>query len=86
VVAGRTDAIRELGSYVSHVQANDAVRDLAQGRGLNVPLGRGSVDYEDLLSHLENHEYRGYLTISREGSEDPVNEIGLAVQYLKSLG
>lgn len=81
-----SDAVRQLGPSIAHVQANDAVRDLAQGRGLAVPLGRGSVDYEDLLSHLENHEYRGYLTITRESTDDPVTEIGQAVQYLKHLG
>ncbi|MEX0867514.1 MAG: sugar phosphate isomerase/epimerase family protein [Pirellulales bacterium] len=79
------EAVRELGPYIAHVHANDAVRDLAQGRGLNVPLGRGAVDYEDLLAHLENHEYRGYLTITRDGADDPVGEIGQAVEYLKNL-
>lgn len=81
-----SDAARQLAPWVAHVHANDAVRDLAEGRGLAVPLGRGSVDYPEVLAQLENHDYRGYLTVTRESSDDPVYEIGQAVEYLKHLG
>ena len=38
------EALAALGRDVLHVHAKDAVRDLAQGRGLETPLGRGSAD------------------------------------------
>src|SRR5262249_47737699 len=38
-------ALEALGPHVMHVHAKDGVRDVAQGRGLEVPLGRGSVDF-----------------------------------------
>ena len=79
------EAARVLGENVLHVHAKDGVRDLAQGRGVEVPLGRGSADFPSLLGALEEHEYRGYFSIEREGADDPLHEIGQAVQYLRSL-
>ena len=79
------DGIAALGTHVAHVHAQDAVRDLAQGRGLETPLGRGSVDFPELIGVLEEHNYRGYFTIERQHAADPVTEIGHAVQYLRNL-
>lgn len=79
------DAAAALGPHIAHVHARDGVRDLARGRGLEVPLGRGSVDFPALLGTLDEHAYRGYFTIVREGAEDPITEIQHAIQYLKNL-
>lgn len=78
-------AIVSLAPYVHHVHAKDGVRDLAQGRGLEVPLGRGSVDFPELIGTLEEQDFRGYYMIERELCQDPVFEIGQAVKYLRSL-
>jgi sugar phosphate isomerase/epimerase len=78
-------AVQALGPHIMHVHAKDGVRDLAQGRGVEVPLGRGSVDFAELIGTLEEHEYRGYYTIERENAADPVLEIGHAVKYLRNL-
>ena len=80
-----TEATKLLAQEVLHVHAKDAVRDLAQGRGLETPLGRGSVDFPELMATLEEREYRGYFTIERENANNPVLEIGQAVQYLRNL-
>lgn len=79
------DTVQELGSHILHVHARDGVRDLARGRGLEVPLGRGSADFPALLGALEERTYRGYFTIAREDAENPEFEIGEAVKYLQSL-
>ncbi len=79
------EAIDELGPSIVHVHAKDAVRDLAQGRGVEVPLGRGAADFPALLGALEEHGYRGYFTVERQRSEDPERESALAIQYLRSL-
>ncbi len=73
-----------LGPHILHVHATDAVRDLGRGRNVEVPLGRGSVDWPALLGTLEQRGYRGYFTIQRD-SANPEMEIGQAVQYLRSL-
>jgi sugar phosphate isomerase/epimerase len=68
-----------------HVHARDGVRDFARGRGVEVPLGRGTADFPALLGALEEYNYRGYVTIERENTTDPVTEAANAVKYLKSL-
>ncbi len=79
------EAVQVLGSHIVHVHAKDGVRDLAQGRGLEVALGRGSADFPALLGHLEEQHFRGFFTVEREQSSDPVSDISLAVQYLRNL-
>ena len=80
-----SDAVAALGRHIAHIHARDAVRDLARGRGLEVALGRGSVDFPATFGALEEHGYRGYVTIEPTASESPVQEFGDAVEYLKSL-
>lgn len=79
------EVVNTVGSEILHVWANDAVRDLARGRGLPVELGRGSVDYPALLGALEEHPYRGPFTIVRDDSPNPVEEFGNAVQFLRNV-
>ena len=79
------DSIRALGSQIMHVHAKDGVRDLAQGRGIEVPLGRGIAEFPEILALLEEFAYRGQFTIERENAHDPVGEISDAVQYLASM-
>ena len=79
-----TSSLEPLSSHVLHVHAKDGVRDLAIGRGLEVPLGRGSADFPRLLGMLEERGYRGYFTLERSG-ENALFEISQGVKYLKSL-
>ena len=80
-----SEAARTLGQHTIHVHAKDGVRDLAQGRGLETQLGRGSVDFPELIGLLEEHEFRGYFTIEREKSSDPIAETQQAITYLRNL-
>ena len=68
-----------------YVRAKDGVRDLAQGRGLEVPLGQGTADFPELIGMLEEHAYGGYFTVAREQANDPVAETAMAVEYLKNI-
>lgn len=79
------EAAQALGGNVLHVHATDATRDVAAGRGIEVPLGRGSVEFPELLGALEEHQYRGYLTIRRHDSASALEEIAAAVKYLRAL-
>lgn len=79
------EIVQTAGQAIVHVHATDGVRDLARGRGLDVPLGRGSVDYPALLAALEERGYRGYFTVGRPGASDPLGEVTAAVEYLRSL-
>jgi len=79
------EVIASVGTEIRHVWANDAVRDLARGRGLSVELGRGSVDYPTLLGALEEFRYQGDFTIVRDDSPNPVEEFGHAVRFLHNV-
>ncbi len=79
------ETVEKLAPHIMHVHATDGVRDLARGRGLEVPLSRGSVDFPALLGVLAERGYRGYFTIQRDNADDPALEIGQAVKYLRRL-
>ncbi|MHB8970297.1 MAG: sugar phosphate isomerase/epimerase family protein [Pirellulaceae bacterium] len=79
------EAAEQLGPHIRHVHASDGVRDLARGRGIDVPLGQGSAEFPELLGILENYEYRGCLTVQGGASDDPAEEIAQAIKYLKRL-
>ena len=80
-----SEAVRVLAPSVCHVHARDAIRDLARGRGLEVPLGSGTVDFPELLGILEEHRYGGYFTVDRQSSKDPVTEVGRALTFLNQM-
>ena len=52
---------------------------------LEVPLGEGKVDFPAYLGALKEIGFGGYLTIEREGGENPVQDIGKAVTFLRNL-
>jgi sugar phosphate isomerase/epimerase len=79
------EAVVALGPRILHVHASDAVRDLSRGRAIEVELGRGSADVPALLGRLTEFDYRGWVTIERHDSADPITEIGNAVAFLRSL-
>lgn len=77
--------VQSLGDSILHVHANDAVRDLSSGGVTEVALGRGSVDFPELLATLQQYEYRGWITIERQGSVNSEREVGDAVAYLREV-
>lgn len=79
------EALQLLSRDVQHVHARDGVRDLSQGRGVEVPLGQGVVDFPTILATLDQVNYRGSLTVERQTSPDPIADIGNAVEYLQRL-
>jgi sugar phosphate isomerase/epimerase len=80
-----SEAIEHLGQQVMSFRARDAVTDLSAGRGVEVELGRGSVDWAKLLGVLEEHNYNGHLTVDRETSDNSVEQCGNAIEYLRQL-
>jgi sugar phosphate isomerase/epimerase len=74
-----------LGPHVLHVHACDAVRDFASRKTLEVELGRGAADIPEILGKLSEFDYRGWVTIERRDTPNPIEEIENAVEFLKSL-
>jgi sugar phosphate isomerase/epimerase len=79
------EALLPIMPCVLHVRGRDAVRDLAVGRGIEVPLGRGITDFPWLIGALQQHGYRGYITLERRESIDPASEMGAALTFLRTL-
>jgi sugar phosphate isomerase/epimerase len=68
-----------------HVHAIDATRDLAVGRGIEVPLGQGSAELPELLGILEEHQYRGFITVARPASDSPLADLRQGIEFLRNL-
>ena len=51
---------------------------------LEVPLGRGAVNWPAYLQALTDIGYRGFLTIERECGDTPADDIALATAFLKA--
>lgn len=81
---GPSDALRRLHTLVHHVQVRDAVREV-DGTGVEVPVGRGEVEWDELLALLEETDYRGWLTVDRTQGEDKQADCARAVQYLQRV-
>lgn len=80
-----SEGVDALAPHVVHVHVRDAVRDLTRGRGLETPLGRGSVDLPQLIGTLEEQDFRGYWTVVRAECDDPAGDIRNAIRYLRNL-
>lgn len=79
------DAMKILAPHVAHVRTRDAVEDLSQGKRVEVQLGRGSVDWAQLLGLLEEKNYSGYLTVQRDAESDAVIQCAQSLEYLTQL-
>ncbi len=77
-------AVHTLKDYIVHTHAKDGiVTDAAAGQFLEVPLGTGGVDWDRYLAALRDVGYTGYLTVEREVGEQPAEDIGMAVRFLR---
>jgi sugar phosphate isomerase/epimerase len=79
------EAIAALAPHVLHLHATDATRDLAVGRGMEVPLGQGNAELPEILAALEEQQYRGYITVSRHQTSSPRADLQQAIQFLRNL-
>lgn len=79
------DAMNLLAEHVANFRARDAVRDFSLGRGVEVEVGRGSIDWAELLGALEQKNYSGYITIDRDAEADPVAQCAQGLEYLTNL-
>jgi L-ribulose-5-phosphate 3-epimerase len=78
-------AAQALAPHILHIHATDATRDLALGRGIETPLGQGNAEFPELLATVEEQQYRGYITIARHDTENPLADIRQALEFLRNL-
>lgn len=77
--------VRELGEYIVHTHAKDAVEKAPEGQRREVPLGEGEVPWPEYLATLAERDYQGYFTIERETGDDPASDIIRAKHFLEKL-
>ena len=94
-------AVHTLKDYIVHTHAKDGRKLLDRDPEIiygivhdvivedeafiELPLGKGDVDFPAYLKALEDIGYRGFLTIEREVGDDPAGDIILARDFLNDI-
>ncbi|HEX6986553.1 MAG TPA: TIM barrel protein, partial [Planctomycetaceae bacterium] len=86
VMAGHDPAAlaRELHPYLRHVRVRDGLRE-ADGAGVEVPVGRGEVDWESVFASLAEAEYAGWFTPDRTTGDDPARDAAKALAFVTNV-
>lgn len=79
------EAATLLGPHLLHLRAHDAVREAGARRATETQLGRGMVDVPTLLARVEEHAYRGWVSVERNEAVDAREDLANAIAYLRSL-
>ncbi|MHC4876732.1 MAG: sugar phosphate isomerase/epimerase family protein [Planctomycetota bacterium] len=69
---------------VLSVQLRDGLRDI-DGQGIEVPVGRGEVVWDELLALLEEGSFRGWLVASRTTGDDKLGDMARALRFVRNL-
>ena len=93
-------AVHNLKDYIVHTHAKDGKQNffvdpeivygmveshiVTHDSFIEVPLGEGSVNWNEYLKALEDIGYKGFLTIEREVGDDPARDIRKAVDFLNA--
>lgn len=86
-VFGRHDPVvfvRELYRDIVQVRLRDGIRDI-DGSGLEVPLGRGDVDWTELLPTLQEIERPVWWLADRTAGDDRAGDVTRAVSYVRGM-
>lgn len=75
---------RELVGAVDQVLIRDAVRDIDDAV-TEVPVGRGEVEWDELLSLVSEAEFRGWLTVVRTQGDDKAGDALRAVSFVRNV-
>lgn len=75
---------RDLYRSIGYVRARDAVSD-DDGAGVEVAIGDGSVDWQELLPTLSEAEFPGWICMERSGGEDRAEDVRQGVTRICKL-
>lgn len=79
------DSARALGGLILHSYARDG-RHFGPRRSIQeVPLGNGEIDWVRYLGVLEEVQYRGWLTVTREAGDNRLSDVTEGVAFLRRL-
>lgn len=74
-----------LGKLIAHTHARDARKTTVSRGAQEVSLGAGDVDWLSYVATLTALDYRGWLTIERDGPGERMKEIERSVAFLKRV-
>ena len=66
------------------VQVRDGLQDL-DGTGIEVPVGRGEVAWDDLIELLNEGRFSGWMTVTRTAGDDKVSDVARAIRFLNNV-
>jgi sugar phosphate isomerase/epimerase len=69
---------------VLSVQIRDGLRDV-DGQGVEVPVGRGEVVWDELLAMLEEGSFRGWLVATRSSGDDKAGDMSRAIRFVRAV-
>ena len=78
------EAFSRLGAHVRHLRARDALRGSA-GRTKPTVIGRGDMNWSQLLSNLDGAGYTGWVTVDPLELPDRVAAASAAAAHLRSV-
>lgn len=78
------DGFRDLVDHINNVLIRDAVRDI-DGAISEVPVSRGEVDWDGLLSLVREAEFAGWLTVVRTQGDDKPGDATRAVSFVRRV-
>ena len=76
------DAIRTFGKRLFIAHAQDA-RRISPSKLTTVPLGRGDLDWMQLLAHFEEIDYRGHLTCVADDRAELAGAVSFLARFLR---
>ena len=76
------EAVQALAPYIVHTHAKDGVQR-EDGTGQEVPLGEGSVPWDEYIGMMTDIGYAGFYTIEREVGDDPARDVKMAMEFLR---
>jgi L-ribulose-5-phosphate 3-epimerase len=77
------ESARALRGKVVRCDARDARQSGPSRAAREVPLGHGDIDWLLFVGVLEEIEYRGWLTVEREGGENRLADVEAGVKFLR---
>lgn len=79
-----SDSFRQLHKDIGHIRIRDGVRDI-DGGGMEVAVGRGDIDWDELLAMIDESTYSGWLTVERTTGEDRILDSHQAIQFVTNV-
>jgi sugar phosphate isomerase/epimerase len=80
------ESAQALHGRIAYSLAKDARRASASRAGREVAVGHGDIDWMQLLSVLEEADYRGWVTLVQESGDNRLADITAGVAFLRRLG